>query len=158
MAWLNVCLRLSQFEAHDGNSPGPVQLPLIELSTAMNTRRAVFQATSAPPPGAWFLDGCAPPGASSFLLTTQHADGSWLVRTRAFPVQRYFESGFRFDRYQWISAAGTGWRRRRLRWRSRIALSRSPQPIAVSSNRRAVDSCGCSGLSEGVCLSKFLTQ
>lgn len=44
-----------------------------------------------------------------FLLTTQYADGSWLVRTRAFPVQPYFESGFPFDRHQWISAAGTGW-------------------------------------------------
>jgi ankyrin repeat protein len=44
-----------------------------------------------------------------FLLTTQYPDGSWLVRTRAFPVQPYFESGFPFDRHQWVSAAGTGW-------------------------------------------------
>lgn len=45
----------------------------------------------------------------SFLLTTQYPDGSWLVRTRAFPVQPYFESGFPFGRHQWISAAGTAW-------------------------------------------------
>jgi len=44
-----------------------------------------------------------------FLLSTQYADGSWLVRTRAFPVQPYFESGFPFGRHQWISAAGTAW-------------------------------------------------
>lgn len=44
-----------------------------------------------------------------FLLSTQYADGAWLVRTRAFPVQPYFESGFPFDRHQWISAAGTAW-------------------------------------------------
>jgi len=44
-----------------------------------------------------------------FLLNTQYADGSWLVRTRAFPVQPYFESGFPFGRHQWISAAGTAW-------------------------------------------------
>jgi ankyrin repeat protein len=44
-----------------------------------------------------------------FLLTTQYPDGSWLVRTRAFPVQSYFESGFPFGRHQWISAAGTAW-------------------------------------------------
>ena len=44
-----------------------------------------------------------------FLLTTQYADGSWFVRTRAFPVQPYFESGFPFGRHQWISAAGTAW-------------------------------------------------
>ena len=45
----------------------------------------------------------------AFLLKTQYADGSWLVRTHAFPVQRYFESGFPFGRHQWISAAGTSW-------------------------------------------------
>jgi ankyrin repeat protein len=45
----------------------------------------------------------------NFLLTTQYPDGSWLVRTRAFPVQPYFESGFPFGRHQWISAAGTAW-------------------------------------------------
>jgi hypothetical protein len=44
-----------------------------------------------------------------FLLTTQYPDGSWFVRTRAFPVQPYFESGFPFGRHQWISAAGTAW-------------------------------------------------
>ena len=45
----------------------------------------------------------------TFLLTTQYPDGSWFVRTRAFPVQPYFESGFPFGRHQWISAAGTAW-------------------------------------------------
>lgn len=44
-----------------------------------------------------------------FLLKTQYPDGAWLVRTRAFPVQPYLESGFPFDRHQWISAAGTAW-------------------------------------------------
>jgi ankyrin repeat protein len=44
-----------------------------------------------------------------FLLNTQYPDGAWLVRTRAFPVQPYFESGFPFGRHQWISAAGTAW-------------------------------------------------
>jgi ankyrin repeat protein len=45
----------------------------------------------------------------AFLLSSQYPDGSWLVRSRAFPLQPYFESGFPFDRHQWISAAGTGW-------------------------------------------------
>ena len=45
----------------------------------------------------------------AFLLATQYPDGAWLVRTHAFPVQRYFESGFPFGRHQWISAAGTSW-------------------------------------------------
>ena len=45
----------------------------------------------------------------AFLMSTQYPDGSWFVRTRAFPVQPYFESGFPFGRHQWISAAGTAW-------------------------------------------------
>jgi hypothetical protein len=45
----------------------------------------------------------------AFLLRTQYPDGAWLVRTHAFPVQRYFESGFPFGRHQWISASGTSW-------------------------------------------------
>jgi hypothetical protein len=45
----------------------------------------------------------------AFLLRTQYPDGAWLVRTHAFPVQVYFESGFPFGRHQWISAAGTSW-------------------------------------------------
>jgi len=44
-----------------------------------------------------------------FLLKTQLQDGSWLVRTRAIPFQRYFESGFPHEKDQWISAAGTSW-------------------------------------------------
>jgi len=44
-----------------------------------------------------------------FLLRTQFADGSWLVRTRTFPFQPYKESGFPYAKDQWISAAGTSW-------------------------------------------------
>jgi len=56
-----------------------------------------------------------PPTADSyqkgvaFLLGTQYQDGTWLVKTHSFPVQRYFESGFPFGRHQWISTAGTSW-------------------------------------------------
>jgi ankyrin repeat protein len=45
----------------------------------------------------------------SFLLGSQYQDGTWLVKTHAFPVQRYFESGFPYGRHQWISMAGTSW-------------------------------------------------
>jgi len=60
------------------------------------------------------LAGITPPDATyargiAFLLATQYPDGAWLVKTHAFPVQRYFESGFPFGRHQWISAAGTSW-------------------------------------------------
>jgi hypothetical protein len=45
----------------------------------------------------------------AFLLRTQFADGSWLVRSRTFPVQPYKESGFPHGKDQWISSAGTSW-------------------------------------------------
>jgi N-acyl-D-amino-acid deacylase len=45
----------------------------------------------------------------AYLLRTQFPDGSWLVRTRTFPVQMPKYSGFPHGRHQWISAAGTSW-------------------------------------------------
>jgi ankyrin repeat protein len=44
-----------------------------------------------------------------FLLNTQFADGSWFVKSRAIPIQPFFESGFPFGRDQFISAAGSNW-------------------------------------------------
>ena len=44
-----------------------------------------------------------------FLLKNQYQDGSWFVKTRAFPVQPQMESGYPFGYNQWISAAGASW-------------------------------------------------
>jgi hypothetical protein len=44
-----------------------------------------------------------------FLLETQREDGSWYVKTRAIPLQPFFESGFPYGPDQWISAAATNW-------------------------------------------------
>ena len=44
-----------------------------------------------------------------YLLRTQIEDGSWIVETRAVPIQAYFESGFPYGVNQWVSAAATGW-------------------------------------------------
>ena len=44
-----------------------------------------------------------------FLLDSQLADGSWYVRTRAIPVQPYFDSEFPHGLDQFISAAATNW-------------------------------------------------
>ena len=44
-----------------------------------------------------------------FLLSTQQADGSWYVRSRAVKFQPYFESGFPYGGDQWISQMATGW-------------------------------------------------
>ena len=45
----------------------------------------------------------------AYLLRTQLADGSWLVRTRTFPFQPYKESGFPHGKDQWISVSGSSW-------------------------------------------------
>ena len=55
-----------------------------------------------------------------YLLNTQLADGSWLVRTRALPIQPYFESGFPHGQDQFISAAASNW--------AAIALARAISP------------------------------
>jgi ankyrin repeat protein len=44
-----------------------------------------------------------------FLMKSQLEDGSWFVRSRAAPIQPYFESGFPHGRDQWISSAATSW-------------------------------------------------
>lgn len=44
-----------------------------------------------------------------FLLQSQWPDGSWLIPTRAQPVQVYFDSGFPHGRSQFISIVGTAW-------------------------------------------------
>ena len=45
----------------------------------------------------------------NYLLSTQLADGTWQVTTRAKPVQEYFESGFPHGKDQFISVAATAW-------------------------------------------------
>jgi hypothetical protein len=45
----------------------------------------------------------------SILLQTQLPDGTWLVHTRSYPFQPYFESGFPHGPDQWISSAATSW-------------------------------------------------
>ena len=44
-----------------------------------------------------------------FLKSSQLADGTWHVKTRATPVQKYFESGFPHGRDQYISMTATCW-------------------------------------------------
>jgi squalene cyclase len=58
--------------------------------------------------------GMVPTAASyqngaNYLLRTQREDGSWFVRSRAFPFQPYFDTGFPHGRDQFISAAATSW-------------------------------------------------
>jgi ankyrin repeat protein len=47
--------------------------------------------------------------AVNYLLGSQHADGSWYVRSRAPKFQPYFDGGFPYEHDQWISSMATGW-------------------------------------------------
>jgi ankyrin repeat protein len=42
-----------------------------------------------------------------YLLRTQFEDGTWLVKSRAFPFQPLVDTGFPHGRDQWVSAAAT---------------------------------------------------
>ena len=44
-----------------------------------------------------------------YLLSTQASDGTWHVRTRALPIQPYFESGYPYEHDQWISGAAAAY-------------------------------------------------
>ncbi len=44
-----------------------------------------------------------------YLVQTQLADGSWHVKTRSKPIQKYFESGFPHEKDQFISISATSW-------------------------------------------------
>jgi len=46
---------------------------------------------------------------AAFLLSGQLGDGSWYVRTRTLPVQRYFDSDFPHGKDQFIATAATHW-------------------------------------------------
>ena len=44
-----------------------------------------------------------------YLMRNQYQDGSWLVRTRSYPTQPYFESGYPFGNNQFLSAGAASW-------------------------------------------------
>ena len=84
---------------------GWAQLPTLE-SDAYATGQALVALREA---GGLAVSSPAYRRGVQFLLNTQREDGSWYVKTRAIPLQPYFESGFPYGRDQWISAAATNW-------------------------------------------------
>jgi Prenyltransferase and squalene oxidase repeat len=56
-----------------------------------------------------------------YLLSTQASDGTWHVRTRSLPIQPYFESGYPYERDQWISAAAAAY--------ATLAISAAVEPV-----------------------------
>ena len=92
---------LRQLQRADG---GFGQLPAMETD-AYATSIALFALAEA---GVSATDGAYGRGLK-YLLSTQAADGTWHVKTRALPIQPYFESGYPYGRDQWISAASAAY-------------------------------------------------
>jgi hypothetical protein len=80
------------------------QLPMLG-SDAYATGQALYalHAAGVKPTALGYREGVA------YLLRTQLQDGTWFVRTRTFPVQRFFDTGFPHEASQFISTAATGW-------------------------------------------------
>jgi ankyrin repeat protein len=93
--------RLSALQQDDG---GWKQLPHLETD-AYATAMALYALHEA----GMETDSPAYQKGVQYLLQTQTPEGSWHVRSRSEPVQRYFESGFPHGKDQWISATATGW-------------------------------------------------
>ena len=45
----------------------------------------------------------------AYLVKSQRADGTWFVKSRSKPFQPYYESGFPYEKDQFISIAASGW-------------------------------------------------
>jgi hypothetical protein len=45
----------------------------------------------------------------AWLVTRQRDDGTWHVKSRSKPIQKYFESGFPHEKDQFISCAASAW-------------------------------------------------
>jgi Squalene-hopene cyclase C-terminal domain len=76
--------------ASDAYATGQTLYALLESGTVTASSEAVRRGTN-------------------YLLSTQRADGSWYVRSRAPKFQPYFEGGFPYGPDQWISSTATSW-------------------------------------------------
>jgi hypothetical protein len=109
LKWANADRRAVDAAARDlqalqGRDGGFAQLPTLP-SDAYATGLALFALHEA---GVAATDQVYQTGLK-FLLRTQAPDGTWHVRTRSLEFQPYFESGYPYQRDQWISAAGTAY-------------------------------------------------
>ena len=98
----DIARKLLALQRNDG---GWSQLPTLQ-SDAYATGLALTALTES---GGLSMKDAAYRRGTQFLLDTQLEDGSWFVRSRAIPIQPYFESGFPHGRDQFISAAATNW-------------------------------------------------
>jgi hypothetical protein len=64
---------------------------------------ALHQAGALKPSSPAYRAGVA------YLLKTQRPDGTWYVKSRSKPFQPYYESGFPYEKDQFIAISASGW-------------------------------------------------
>jgi N-acyl-D-amino-acid deacylase len=84
---------------------GWAQLPEMQ-SDAYATGQALFALQES---GFLKDDSTKISAGKQWLLNNQKPDGSWHVKSRSRPIQRYFESGFPHGKDQFISISATCW-------------------------------------------------
>ena len=94
-----------QILSHQRPDGGWAQLPGLS-SDAYATGQSLYALATT---GAVDINSAAWKRGIDYLLRTQQADGTWRVKSRSFPFQPYFESGFPYGSDQWISIAGSSW-------------------------------------------------
>jgi hypothetical protein len=115
LAWTGASKDLIQSAAHDLIAQQRPDGGWSQNATLASDAYATGQALAAlQESGSLKASDAVGQRASQFLLRTQLGDGSWYVRSRAVPLQPYFESDFPHGHDQWISAAGTAWAARAL--------------------------------------------
>jgi hypothetical protein len=97
-----VAAQLMKEQREDGGWPQLVTLESDAYATS-HALVALHEAGILQPSGTGYQRGV------KYLLSTQFADGSWLVHTRSFPLQPLVDTGFPHGRDQWISATATAW-------------------------------------------------
>lgn len=110
LAWakkdqLNISAAARSLAAQQRNDGGWAQIPSLQ-SDAYATGQALVALRES---GAMVSEDPVYKRGVQFLMSTQLADGSWYVKSRAMRIQPFFESGFPYGRDQFVSAAGTNW-------------------------------------------------
>jgi hypothetical protein len=80
-----------------------------QIPTLTSDAYATGQALTALAESGMSADAPVYQRGTRFLLDNQLDDGSWRVRSRAIPIQPYFDSEFPHARDQFISAAASNW-------------------------------------------------
>jgi ankyrin repeat protein len=101
----NISVAARSLAAQQRSDGGWAQIPSLP-SDAYATGQALVALRES---GAMTADDPVYKRGIQFLMSTQLADGSWYVKSRAMRIQPFFESGFPYGRDQFVSAAGTNW-------------------------------------------------